>query len=234
MDRTQLEQYLAQGLSLAQIANLTDRDRSTVGYWVKQHGLTANGRAKHAARGGLERGSLEAMIERGFTAREMADAFDVSPATVQYWLRKFGLHTKNRVGRRPRVQGRKLPVVIGTCRRHDETEFVLEGRGAYRCKRCRTEAVARRRRKVKELLVEEAGGRCVLCGYDKCVAALEFHHLDPETKSFGLAQRGITRSIEEVRREAEKCVLVCSNCHAEIEAGATTVPVELLVAIVPG
>jgi ribosomal protein L30E len=49
--------------------------------------------------------------------------------------------------------------------------------------------------------------------------ALHFHHIDPATKSFGLARRGITRSLERVRAEAAKCVLLCSNCHAEVEAG---------------
>jgi hypothetical protein len=93
-----------------------------------------------------------------------------------------------------------------------------------RCKKCRAEAVARRRRKVKEILVEEAGGCCVICGYDRSVCALEFHHRDPSQKAFGLAQRGITRSIAEVRREAEKCVLLCSNCHSEVEHGVTRLP----------
>jgi hypothetical protein len=96
------------------------------------------------------------------------------------------------------------------------------------------EAVARRRRRIKELLVKEAGGRCLLCGYDKCRAALHFHHVDPSTKSFGLAGRGITRAIASVRREVEKCILVCSNCHAEIEAGITTVPLEFSPAIASG
>jgi hypothetical protein len=91
----------------------------------------------------------------------------------------------------------------------------------------------RRRRKVKRILVDEAGGACMLCGYDRCVAALEFHHLDRDQKAFGLARRGITRSIDQVRKEAQKCLLVCSNCHAEIEAGATTIPLELAQAIVP-
>jgi hypothetical protein len=82
------------------------------------------------------------------------------------------------------------------------------------------ERVARRRRQIKELLVQEAGGRCVLCGYDRCVAALHFHHVDPSEKSFAIARRGHTRSLERAREEARKCVLVCANCHAEIEGGA--------------
>jgi hypothetical protein len=185
-------------------------------------------------RRGLDEASLEALIETGATMREMADALEVSPYKVQYWLKKFGLRTKNGVGRRPHVEGQKLPVVTRTCRRHGSTRYVLQAHGGHRCKRCRADAVARRRRRVKELLVGEAGGRCVVCGYDKCVAALGFHHLDPSTKSFGLAQAGITRAIDEVRREAEKCILVCSNCHAEIELGVTRLPLEFAAPIAPG
>ena len=191
-------------------------------------------RDQRRRRRGLDRASLEALIETGATMREMADVLEVSPYTVQYWLKKLGLRTKNGVGRRRHVKGRKLSVSTGTCGRHGETQFVFQEHGGYRCKRCRAEAVARRRRRVKELLVKEAGGRCLLCGYDKCQAALHFHHIDPSTKSFGLAKAGITRAIDEVRREAAKCILVCSNCHAEVESGIASVPVEFSPAIAPG
>jgi hypothetical protein len=74
------------------------------------------------------------------------------------------------------------------------------------------------------MLVAEAGGCCVLCGYSKCIAALHFHHRDPGTKRFALAGGGVSRSLEAAREEAAKCVLVCANCHAELEAGAVTLP----------
>ena len=76
------------------------------------------------------------------------------------------------------------------------------------------------------MLVAEAGGKCALCGYARHSAALQFHHLDPMTKSFGLGVRGITRSIAKLREEASKCVLLCANCHAEVEAGVTELPVK--------
>jgi hypothetical protein len=82
--------------------------------------------------------------------------------------------------------------------------------------------VAAWRRDAKRRLLAEAGGRCRLCGYDRYAGALEFHHLDPALKSFGLSVRGITRSLESLRDEARKCVLLCSNCHAEVEAGVAT------------
>jgi hypothetical protein len=97
--------------------------------------------------------------------------------------------------------------------------FRLEGRGVYRCVRCRTENVSKRRRRIKATLVREAGGRCALCGYDRFVGALQFHHLEPEQKSFSVSGDGLTRSLERARAEASKCALLCSNCHAEVEAG---------------
>jgi len=86
--------------------------------------------------------------------------------------------------------------------------------------------VARRRRKVKEILIDEAGGACAVCGYARHPAALQFHRVDPKTKSFGLGVRGITRSLEALRGEAAKCVLLCANCHAELEVGAIDLPVK--------
>ena len=73
------------------------------------------------------------------------------------------------------------------------------------------------------MLVAEAGGRCAICGYDRHVGALQFHHLDPESKAFGLAMGGLARSLESARAEVAKCVLVCANCHAEIEGGLATI-----------
>ena len=71
------------------------------------------------------------------------------------------------------------------------------------------------RQKRKKELVEIMGGKCVLCGYNKCIAALEFHHIDKNTKQHQLS--GNCHSWEEDIKELRKCALVCSNCHKEIE-----------------
>jgi hypothetical protein len=110
------------------------------------------------------------------------------------------------------------------CRVHGLTVFVIENSGRARCRACRIQRVSAHRRRVKAILVEEGGGRCALCGYDRCMAALEFHHLDPSLKAFALSVRGITRSIEALREEAKKCIVLCSNRHAEVEAGFTKAP----------
>jgi len=64
---------------------------------------------------------------------------------------------------------------------------------------------------MKAMLVDARGGRCEDCGYDRTVWALEFHHRDAATKAFSLG--GFLGSIERAQAEAEKCVLVCANCH---------------------
>lgn len=161
----------------------------------------------------------------------MADELGRSVSTVRYWLKELGLKTIGRRGRRPAVPRTTVEQaikegarsVVGRCRCHGEAVFVIENSGRARCRRCRMEAVVEWRRRKKAKLVAEAGGRCVLCGYDRCLAALEFHHRDRRTKSFGLSLRGLTRSIEKCRAEAAKCVLLCANCHAEVEVGFSTV-----------
>ena len=105
------------------------------------------------------------------------------------------------------------------CKHHGETEFVLEGRKVYRCKRCRSERVSQTRRNNKQKLIEDFGSKCLCCGYDKFNGSLHFHHLDPKTKLFGLSESGICKSLARMREESKKCILVCANCHGEIEAG---------------
>lgn len=80
-------------------------------------------------------------------------------------------------------------------------------------------AVAKRRKKLKEMAISLKGGKCIFCGYNRSSAALDFHHIDGKTKEFGMSLDGITRSWKRVEKELEKCVLVCANCHREIHAG---------------
>lgn len=229
MNKQSLELLLEQGTSIERIARRFGKDPATVSYWVRKHGLRSPYADKHAARGGIERERLEALVEAGMTIAQIAAEVDRSKATVRYWLRRFGMKTKNGVGtRNPGVaraaRDAGLLATVMRCGRHGETEFVLEGRGRYRCKRCRVEAVTRRRRKVKAILVAEAGGCCCICGYDRHIEALHFHHVDPEQKLHEVSRYGVTLSLDSARLEAAKCVLLCSNCHAEVEGGHIGLP----------
>lgn len=226
MQREALETWLEEGLSLEQIARRVRKHPSTVGYWAKKYGLTSPHAERHAARGGIPRETLEELVARGLTIREVAAELDRSTSTIRHWLRRHGLSASGRPGRRarhPAAPGAPRDAQL-RCPRHGVTPHRRFSDRGYRCLRCRVEYVARRRRKVKAILVAEAGGACVLCGYDKVASALHFHHVDPSSKAFNIAYRGSARSLERAREEARKCVLLCGNCHAEVEAGVATLP----------
>lgn len=72
------------------------------------------------------------------------------------------------------------------------------------------------RRRRKQNLLKICGEKCAICGYDKCIGALEFHHLIPEKKSYGIASNGTCRDLESDIAEVKKCILICANCHREI------------------
>jgi 5-methylcytosine-specific restriction endonuclease McrA len=83
--------------------------------------------------------------------------------------------------------------------------------------------VTRGHQALRRTLIEEAGGQCALCGYDRCIVSLHFHHVDPATKLFPMTVSS-GKSIATYRDEARKCVLLCSNCHGEVEAGLVASP----------
>lgn len=110
-------------------------------------------------------------------------------------------------------------IVKKECKHHGLTEYAVWSNGKAKCKKCNVEAVQRRRDKVKLMAVEYKGGKCECCGYDKYAGALEFHHLDPTKKDFGIGNKGYTRSWEKIKEELDKCIMVCANCHREVHAG---------------
>jgi len=221
MERGWLVAQLGAGRSIEDIAREIGKDPSTVGYWVRKHALSSSHADKHASRGGIDLVVLTSLVERGDTVRGIAEELGVSFSTVQHWLRRYDLRTQR--ARQPRsADAREIERV---CLTHGPSVFVKHSsKDHYRCIACRKERVVARRRAVKAMLVAEAGGSCVLCGYGRHPRALHFHHLDPAGKAFGLASAGVTRSLERSRAEARKCALLCSNCHAEVEDGVATIP----------
>lgn len=77
------------------------------------------------------------------------------------------------------------------------------------------QAITDFRKRRKENLIKVLGSQCCLCGYKKCVGALEFHHIEPQNKKYQLSS-GNCHNFKEDLEEAKKCLLVCSNCHREI------------------
>ncbi len=176
MERALLESMLAEGLSLEQMGRRVGRHPSTVSYWLEKHGLEAAHRDKHLARGSVMRDDLASLVDAGRSIAQIASTLGRSKATIRHWLRAYGLETKRAVLRRAQtgaaIEERECPV-------HGVTAFIARQPSGYRCLKCRSAAVTKKRRRVKLALVQEAGGKCALCGYARSIAALEFHHVDP-------------------------------------------------------
>ena len=74
------------------------------------------------------------------------------------------------------------------------------------------------RKRIKQWALEYKGGKCQRCGYNKCSHALELHHLNPDEKEFSVSDRSIRLDWELIKKELDKCILICANCHREVHA----------------
>ena len=85
------------------------------------------------------------------------------------------------------------------------------------CYNCLPDGEVLTRGVIMNLLRLKHGGECSICKYNRCLIALEFHHIDGDTKEFTISNDRL--KVAEAVEEAKKCVLVCANCHREIHAG---------------
>ncbi len=108
------------------------------------------------------------------------------------------------------------------CKRCEKPYVYRRGTGATHCY-CPACQTRNRHIQVKLRCIAYKGGKCVICGYNKCASAMEFHHIDKTTKSFTIGGNQ-NRSWEYLRKELDKCVLLCANHHAEVESGVTNLP----------
>lgn len=87
----------------------------------------------------------------------------------------------------------------------------------YYCRQCSSDNSKMYQKERKKFAVDYKGGKCCKCGYDKCIAAMDFHHLDPNEKDYEPSKLFTqSKSYETIKNELDKCILVCSNCHREI------------------
>lgn len=109
------------------------------------------------------------------------------------------------------------------CSKHGSVSHFKRLDGSFRCGKCVSLWVTNHRRKKKEKLVELFGGKCLLCGYKRYFGSLDFHHKDPKEKDFSISVKGLSYGWDQLFMEAQKCFLLCKNCHAEVEAGISSV-----------
>jgi hypothetical protein len=104
------------------------------------------------------------------------------------------------------------------CNKHGECEHVESGIKIkkWKCCSCTVDYSSNYRKRMKQKAVDYLGGFCELCGYNKSISALNFHHRDPLLKEFELGGTGVCRRWDKLVIELDKCQLLCFNCHYEV------------------
>jgi len=154
---------------------------------------------------------LQEMIDQGLSQREMALDRKCSQSTIKHYLKKYGLKTKKSLFN-------KKGVYLCGCGETDPNKFIQRGDGRLCksvCKSCHYKIRIENYRKKKLLAIDYKGGKCEICGYNKCPDALEFHHRDPTEKDPNWKYVR-SWSFERTKKELDKCDLLCVRCHREV------------------
>lgn len=162
----------------------------------------------------MEKHIIEPLVEQGLSTEKIAIELGIWQSTVRYWLKKHGLQTRVTVNR---INKTRLCLTCNITK--PQTDFYLMSEKPYvkyssHCKKCQADRV----RKMKQKAIDYLGGSCSRCGYNKCNAALEFHHIDPSNKDITPSRLIARLSFKKIKEELDKCILLCSNCHREEHA----------------
>lgn len=228
----ELDALVVAGATIGEIATSYGRSKSTVSYWFSSMSVLPRSQ-RDPVRDRIKR--IEEMPEAEFlallrqegSASAVARAEMVSIYAVRSRAKQFKLRTRYPCFYEDKYaaamgEAKSLGHVTMLCDKHGLTAwFIPKGKSStLACQKCVRQRVVDRRRNTTAALISEAGGACLVCGYNRHLGSLAFHHVNPKLKSFQL-RGGATRSLESLRQEMYKCILVCHNCHGEIEHGVT-------------
>ena len=175
----------------------------------------------------MDYSTLKSFVDSKMSIREISKITNKGPTTIRYWLKKHNLKTENKSFKEGYVLNPILKIdgkPIQNCSKcscllTEETGYWRENKKIWQsnCKKCHNNYNADRWKSNKKKAVEYKGGKCERCGYDKCIDALEFHHIDPTQKDKNYGNMKL-RKWEDQKKELDKCICVCANCHREIHA----------------
>lgn len=166
------------------------------------------------------RDMYQKMISEGLSINEISKVIGMSFTATRYRFNKLGIKSQHKSFKeRERIkigdtkkckQCNRLLVV-------DKTNFYIQKNGKVHawCKECNDRITYQAQIKRKQKAVDYKGGKCSRCGYNKYIGSLDFHHMDPSQKDFNISQLR-TYSWKSLKKEVDKCICVCKNCHAEI------------------
>ena len=158
----------------------------------------------------MNKESLIIQINQNLSTWQIAEQSNTTQANVRYWLKKYNLQTIRTINKESEL---KLCPKCNISK--PKSEFYQSKKSSSYCKSCIVQSNLERQRNTKSLAVEYKGGKCSICGYSKSMAALEFHHINPneKDKDYFNMRGGLSPNL---KTELDKCVLLCANCHREI------------------
>ena len=158
----------------------------------------------------MNKETLINQINQNLSTWQIAAQSNTTQANVRYWLKKYNLQTIRTINKESKL---KLCPKCNISK--PKSEFYQSKKSSSYCKSCIVESNLERQRNTKSLAVEYKGGKCSICGYNKSMAALEFHHINPneKDKDYFNMRGGLSPKL---KTELDKCVLLCANCHREI------------------
>lgn len=153
----------------------------------------------------MKQNILQKYITAGLSIRQIAKAESVSYPTIRHWLRKYELKTLTK-------QYNRTDKYKCKCGETDPEKFY--GHKKAICSKCQNSYNTKKAREKQAFARELLGGKCNKCGYNRCVAALDIHHLDPEKKDPNFRSH-VYWNLEKLKAELKECKLLCRNCHSE-------------------
>lgn len=163
----------------------------------------------------MERHKLEKLVNEGLSQYAIASKLKCSQTNVRHWLKKYGLRTL-------RVEGTESPRVCKECGEQNQQKFYRST--GHICRACFNKDCLKRQQESKILAVQYMGGKCqnpncpVPGGYKRYPGALEFHHTNPKNKDPKIRFRCLRQSFDKLKKELDKCILLCAICHREEHA----------------
>lgn len=178
----------------------------------------------------MEYNELKGYLDRNLTLRQISSESKKCFSSIRYWMKKHKL--------KPNFKNFKQGYDYNATKKIIGDEKYCPSCKAYRnindfysrknknlagwCKFCVSKKTTQRQRRLKQMMVDYKGGKCQnpSCstpgGYNRSINGLEFHHIDPTKKEFGLSQIRLCKMSEKIKKELDKCELLCANCHREL------------------
>lgn len=221
--KEQYQDLINKGLTSKQIAQQLGIGTSTAKGHIRDYGLKTIFKKERIP---IDKEKLEKLIALNYSTYKIATELKCGQTNVRYWMNMFGLKTTpiSKYGNKMTKYKIGDEKVCPKCNRKllicKENFYIKKSGGGVHpwCRECNNAISLSKQRDMKIKAVSIMGGACQICGYNKYVGALDFHHKDPNVKEYNISQLR-TYSFEKLKIELDKCLCVCRNCHAEIHAG---------------